>query len=270
MKQGTLTFCGKNNIFLSDRSPTEQPYSRNLTNNLNKRIEKPYTVKEVRSLHNNPSASSSHTIHTSNNDTHISDLDSEFDDQATVTSVSLPPTPHSLNGRLSMSTSSLLDSDSVFSADYRDSHKTLSNEETTTKTIFGVTLRRVTPSISSSRGSHSYGSLSSISSEDGFKWHTNGWKNHRSSCSSLADIDSCTTNGYTDSDSDTHNALRQVTIIKVQDKIRPEYQSLTDLSVQGSAKLRNQKQLQQYIRSHIRSTSNQQCFAKRTYCFQQA
>ncbi|XP_066984839.1 uncharacterized protein [Macrobrachium rosenbergii] len=47
---GTLTFYGKKNIFLSDKSPTDQPYSRNFTNNLNKRTEKPYTIKEVHSL----------------------------------------------------------------------------------------------------------------------------------------------------------------------------------------------------------------------------
>ncbi|XP_066984847.1 uncharacterized protein [Macrobrachium rosenbergii] len=49
---GTLTFYGKKNIFLSDKSPTDQPYSRNFTNNLNKRTEKPYTIKELVFINN--------------------------------------------------------------------------------------------------------------------------------------------------------------------------------------------------------------------------
>lgn len=253
---GTLTFYGKKNIFLSDKSPTDQPYSRNFTNNLNKRTEKPYTIKEVRPLPNKSSASSSHISPSSDNDLQNSDPDdSEFDDQTTIASVSLPPTPYSLDGRLSISTSSLLDSDSCFSPDYRDSYRTLPIE-TNTKTIFGVTLRRVTPGINSSRGSRSYGSISSISSDEAFRWQANKPMRRFSSNSSFTDFEKGTSHGYTDSDSDTHNALRQVTIIKVQDKHRPEYQSLTNLSREESPGFRNQRNFRSTLdlRSDVQGT----------------
>ncbi|XP_068245045.1 serine-rich adhesin for platelets-like isoform X3 [Palaemon carinicauda] len=255
---GNLTFYGKKNIFLSDKSPTDQPYSRNFTNNLNKRTEKPYTIKEVRPLPNKPSASSSHTSSSPDNDPQNSEHDdSEFDDQTTIASVSLPPTPYSLDGRLSISTSSLLDSDSCFSPDCRDSYKTLPSEENT-KTIFGVTLRRVTPGISSSRGSRSYGSFSSISSEEAFKWPTNRHIRRFSSNSSFTDYERGTSHGYTDSDSDTYNALRQVTIIKIQDKNRPEYQSLTNLYEKGSPGLANQRSFKSTIdvRSDVQTSQS--------------
>ncbi|XP_064099189.1 uncharacterized protein LOC135210255 isoform X7 [Macrobrachium nipponense] len=254
---GTLTFYGKKNIFLSDKSPTDQPYSRNFTNNLNKRTEKPYTIKEVRPLPNKSSASSSHISPSSDNDLQNSDPDdSEFDDQTTIASVSLPPTPYSLDGRLSISTSSLLDNDSCFSPDYRDSYRSLPTE-TNTKTIFGVTLRRVTPGINSSRGSRSYGSISSISSDEAFRWPANRPMMRRfSSNSSFTDYEKGTSHGYTDSDSDTHNALRQVTIIKVHDKRRPEYQSLTNLSKEEFSGFRNQRNFRSTLdlRSDVQAT----------------
>nr|XP_027216000.1 uncharacterized protein LOC113808726 [Penaeus vannamei] len=49
-KDGSLAFNGKKNIFIEKSSPTDPPYIRNLTNNLNKRTEKTYNVKEVHSL----------------------------------------------------------------------------------------------------------------------------------------------------------------------------------------------------------------------------
>ncbi|XP_063610729.1 uncharacterized protein LOC134784558 [Penaeus indicus] len=224
-KDGSLAFNGKKNIFIEKSSPTDPPYIRNLTNNLNKRTEKTYNVKEVRSLSNR-----SNTTHdpqpASDTDTYFTDHDdSEFDDQATVTSVSLPPTPHSLSGGLSYSTSSLLDSDSCYSLDSRDQGHASPGEEA--KTIFGVTLRKVSPWSGSRRSSVS---SSSGRTNDDSSWH-NGHYDRQSSYSSSVDLrHERIPVSETDSDSDAPNALRQVTIIKIDDKARQEYQSMTDLS----------------------------------------
>lgn len=235
-KDGSLAFNGKKNIFIEKSSPTDPPYIRNLTNNLNKRTEKTYNVKEVRSLPNR-----SNTTHdpqpASDTDTYFTDHDdSEFDDQATVTSVSLPPTPHSLNGGLSYSTSSLLDSDSCYSLDSRDQNQASPGEEAA-KTIFGVTLRKV----SSSSGSRSSVSSNSLRTNDESTWHNSHYDRQNSYSSSVDLHHERTPISETDSDSDAPNALRQVTIIKIDDKTKHEYQSMTDLSLKYPKEHDNQR-----------------------------
>ncbi|XP_042866424.1 uncharacterized protein LOC122249530 isoform X9 [Penaeus japonicus] len=228
-KDGSLAFNGKKNIFIEKSSPTDQPYIRNLTNNLNKRTEKTYNVKEVRSLPNSSNITHE-TQPASDTDTYFTDHDdSEFDDQATVTSVSLPPTPHSLNGRLSYSTSSLLDSDSCYSLDDRDQSQISPGEEAS-KTIFGVTLRKVSPWSGNSRPTSS----SSSRTNDETAWHNTHYDRQNSYSSSVDSYHERIPISETDSDSDAPNALRQVTIIKIDDKPRPEHQSMTDLSVRHS------------------------------------
>ncbi|XP_042220931.1 uncharacterized protein LOC121865492 isoform X10 [Homarus americanus] len=50
-KDNALSYYGKKNILLIEKSTfSDQPYTRSFTNNLNKRTEKPYIVKEVHSL----------------------------------------------------------------------------------------------------------------------------------------------------------------------------------------------------------------------------
>lgn len=164
----------------------------------------------------------------SDTDTYFTDHDdSEFDDQATVTSVSLPPTPHSLNGGLSYSTPSLLDSDSCYSLDSRDQGHASPGDEAP-KTIFGVTLRKVSPWSGSRRSSVS---SNSGRTNDESSWHNSPYDRQNSYSSSVDLHHERTPISETDSDSDAPNALRQVTIIKIDGKAGHEYQSMTDLSV---------------------------------------
>lgn len=122
-KNNSLSHSGKN-IHSSGRVP--QTDRATYTNNLNKRNEKPYVMKEVRSLAK-PSPPPDPDTYSSDN--------WESDDAETVTSMSLPPTPVSLSNKYSFSTSSLIDTDS--------SHFDPKDTDTQAPgTFFGVTLRR--------------------------------------------------------------------------------------------------------------------------------
>ncbi|KAG7169730.1 hypothetical protein Hamer_G013363 [Homarus americanus] len=225
-KDNALSYYGKKNILLIEKSTfSDQPYTRSFTNNLNKRTEKPYIVKEVRPL---PGGEDSHPATVT--DTYDSDIDSsDFDDQATVTSLSLPPTPASLNDKHSFSTPSLIDTDSCYSVDDRDLDQTTSCDQFGNKIIFGVTLRRTNTSPTNSADSRKHASVSCISSVEG----QINYRNRRLSSTSTVDLEREVT--PSDSDSDAPNALRQSTIIKLH------HGSNLDLSHQDSNNLRHQK-----------------------------
>lgn len=230
-KQNSLSFYGKNIHLIEKVSPTDQPYSRSLTNNLNKRTEKPYIVKEVRSLPDDWESR-----HTPETGICNSDVDnSEFDDHTTDTSLSLPPTPGLLSGKYSFSTSSLLDTDSSYSVDCRDSNKTISYDQLNDKTIFGVTLRKTRQSSTVSIDSRKRDSVSSISTTETTPVEQ---VNHESRC--LSNITICDPQreiAPSDSDSDATNVLHQSTFIKIQ------HGSISDLSDQDSNELEYQKML---------------------------
>ncbi|KAK7068821.1 hypothetical protein SK128_014902, partial [Halocaridina rubra] len=229
---GMHTFYGKKNITLMDKLPSgDLQHSRNFTNNLNKRNEKPYTVKEVRSSANDSTVSISHTLHTSDHDNHNSELDDyEFDDSATVTSISLPPTPHSLSGRLSQSVSSIADSD-LYLSENRNSQTCSSSDEAGNKTIFGVTLRKVT--IGSRRPNYRHSSYGSSSDTRDSSLLSNGRNSQFSSNEYLADSDK----GFPERSLDTNFGH-----LRLQNKNKPMYQSLTNIHLGDSTNLVRQSQ----------------------------
>nr|XP_053653508.1 uncharacterized protein LOC128703004 isoform X3 [Cherax quadricarinatus] len=218
---------GKANIFMIEKSaPSDQPYSRSFINNLNKRTEKPYVVKEVRSL-----ASGEGSRPSPETDMYESDVDStEFDDEATVTSLSLPPTPGSLSDKHSLSNSSLIDTDSCFSTDCRDSNVTTSYDQSSNKTIFGVTLRKTTTNPYGSFDKRKQTSLSSISSVEEVQRASSRVSSHNNRHSwntSTDDLEREVTPSDCDSDASNRKFY---------------YGSMSDLSNEESVKLKDQKQ----------------------------
>ncbi|XP_069180549.1 uncharacterized protein [Procambarus clarkii] len=224
---------GRDNILAEKWSPGDQVHRRNLTNNLNKQTEKPYVVKEVRSL---PSGEDSHPA--TETDMFNSDVDStEFDDEATVTSVSLPPTPGSLSDKRSLSTPSLIDTDSCFSVDSRDSNMTASYNQFSDRTIFGVTLRRTSINSSDSYSSRKQTSLSSFSSAEelqGAGFEQVSHKSRHSWSTSKGHLETKVI--QYDNDPDAPKMLRQSSVTKTH------HGSMFDLSYKESDKLRHQKQ----------------------------
>ncbi|KAK8719476.1 hypothetical protein OTU49_014018 [Cherax quadricarinatus] len=215
------------NIFMIEKSaPSDQPYSRSFINNLNKRTEKPYVVKEVRSL-----ASGEGSRPSPETDMYESDVDStEFDDEATVTSLSLPPTPGSLSDKHSLSNSSLIDTDSCFSTDCRDSNVTTSYDQSSNKTIFGVTLRKTTTNPYGSFDKRKQTSLSSISSVEEVQRASSRVSSHNNRHSwntSTDDLEREVTPSDCDSDASNRKFY---------------YGSMSDLSNEESVKLKDQKQ----------------------------
>nr|XP_053653510.1 uncharacterized protein LOC128703004 isoform X5 [Cherax quadricarinatus] len=226
-KANSLSFYGKKNIFMIEKSaPSDQPYSRSFINNLNKRTEKPYVVKEVRSL-----ASGEGSRPSPETDMYESDVDStEFDDEATVTSLSLPPTPGSLSDKHSLSNSSLIDTDSCFSTDCRDSNVTTSYDQSSNKTIFGVTLRKTTTNPYGSFDKRKQTSLSSISSVEEVQRASSRVSSHNNRHSwntSTDDLEREVTPSDCDSDASNRKFY---------------YGSMSDLSNEESVKLKDQKQ----------------------------
>ncbi|XP_069180550.1 uncharacterized protein [Procambarus clarkii] len=229
----SLSSYGNKNILAEKWSPGDQVHRRNLTNNLNKQTEKPYVVKEVRSL---PSGEDSHPA--TETDMFNSDVDStEFDDEATVTSVSLPPTPGSLSDKRSLSTPSLIDTDSCFSVDSRDSNMTASYNQFSDRTIFGVTLRRTSINSSDSYSSRKQTSLSSFSSAEelqGAGFEQVSHKSRHSWSTSKGHLETKVI--QYDNDPDAPKMLRQSSVTKTH------HGSMFDLSYKESDKLRHQKQ----------------------------
>ena len=148
-------------------------------------------------------------------DTYSSDGDNwESDDTATVTSMSLPPTPVSLNNKYSFSASSLIDTDS--------SHFDSKDPDTQPpKTFFGVTLRKA----SRSSPVHVYTrKQDSMSDETSCADHRE-MDTRRLSSTSLMSVGQVRTPSSTEEDTPAPATLRQSTIIKVD--TNPHFTSST-------------------------------------------
>lgn len=205
-KNNSVSHSGKN-IQSSGRVPLADRAS--YTNNLNKRNEKPYTMKEVRSLAEVPPPSDP--------DTHSSDGDNwEFDDSATVTSMSLPPTPVSLSNKYSFSASSLIDTDSSSVFDSKDPD--------TPKSFFGVTLRKT----NRSSPVHVYSRKRDSTSDEASNADHREMAARRLSSRSLASVERMQT--PSSSEEDTPATLRQSTIIKVAPTYRYSVSDSQDLA----------------------------------------
>lgn len=200
-KSNSLTYSGKN---IQSGGRTSQGDRAAFTNNLNKGTEKPYTMKEVRSVAEVQAPSDS--------DSHSSDDDhSVFDDAATVTSMSLPPTPVSLSNQHSYSTSSLIDTDSSSHFDSRDP------DSSGPRTFFGVTLR----STKRSTPIHVYSKKRDSASDEASQADPRDLAGRRLSSRSTASLGRATT--PSSSEEDTPTTLRQSTIISVDAQTRISY-----------------------------------------------
>ncbi|XP_076057936.1 uncharacterized protein LOC143035168 isoform X9 [Oratosquilla oratoria] len=134
-------FYGNKNIVVTDKSrpPSDKPFNRALSNNLNRSTEKLYSIKEVRTRPLDPVDSHEDLTRTVSPDDE--DL-SEYDDARSSVSFSLPPTPSTPPRRLSVGSS---DSPTEF-YDSRDLDSlyadSTSSTRPETRTIFGVRLRK--------------------------------------------------------------------------------------------------------------------------------
>lgn len=171
-------------------------------------------MKEVRSLAEAKAPSDS--------DSHSSDDDhSVFDDAATVTSMSLPPTPVSLSNQHSYSASSLIDTDSSPHFDSRDP------DSSGSRTFFGVTLRRA----NRSSPVHIYSKKRDSASDEASQADPRELATRRLSSRSQASLGHAPT--PSSSEEDTPATLRQSTIIKVDTKTKSSTWSPTPLKSSG-------------------------------------
>ncbi|KAK3854230.1 hypothetical protein Pcinc_039271, partial [Petrolisthes cinctipes] len=188
------------------------------TNNLDKLTEKAYVAKETHS-------------HSDDSD----DESSIFDG-----SVSLPPTPGSL--QQSLSVSSLVDTDSCYSYDPHDQTNTTTDRRND-KTIFGVSLRRA----GHSSPVHIYPrKRDSGSLDDGHQRPSRS--NRRHVISSAGSLEVLPSDG---SQHDAPKTLRQSTIIKVRHHSSHAYASLPPLSPRHSSNMKK------YHSSHDLSSAHQ-------------
>lgn len=169
-------------------------------------------------------------------DSHSSDDDhSVFDDAATVTSMSLPPTPVSFNNQHSYSASSLIDTDSSPHYDIRDP------DTPGSRTFFGVTLRRT----SRSSPVHVYSKKLDSVSDESSQADPEELSARRPSSRNTSSLRHTST--ASSSEEDTSGTLRQSTIIKVD--ARPQ-SSFSNAGISSSLKSSGRSQSLASLHSH--------------------